>query len=95
MDVAVTVDIGDELWKGNVGLVTSLIDRFDLTPGTAAICGPPCDDKCRGRKAHGPGISQGGHLRLAGEAHEMRGRQMRALRHRALSRLPGRAGLQL
>lgn len=41
MDVAVTVDIGDDLWKGNVGLVTGLIDRFELTPGTAAICGPP------------------------------------------------------
>jgi len=41
MEVAVTVDIGDELWKGNVGLVTGLIDRFDLNPGSAAICGPP------------------------------------------------------
>ncbi|HOU71136.1 MAG: FAD/NAD(P)-binding protein [Methanothrix sp.] len=41
MEVAVTVDIGDELWKGNVGLVTSLIDRFELNPGSAAICGPP------------------------------------------------------
>jgi len=41
MEVAVTVDIGGELWKGNVGLVTSLIDSFDLTSGSAAICGPP------------------------------------------------------
>ena len=41
MEVAVTVDIGDDSWKGNVGLVTSLIDRFDLDPGSAAICGPP------------------------------------------------------
>ena len=41
MEVAVTVDIGDEFWKGNVGLVTSLIDRFDVASGSAAICGPP------------------------------------------------------
>lgn len=41
IDVGITVDIGDESWKGNVGLVTSLIDRFELPAGSAAICGPP------------------------------------------------------
>jgi sulfhydrogenase subunit gamma (sulfur reductase) len=40
IDVGITVDIGDEHWKGNVGLVTSIIDRFELKPGSAAICGP-------------------------------------------------------
>lgn len=41
IEVGITVDIGDESWKGNVGLVTSLIDRFELPAGSAAICGPP------------------------------------------------------
>jgi sulfhydrogenase subunit gamma (sulfur reductase) len=40
IDVGITVDIGDEKWKGNVGLVTSLLDRFDIYGGSAAICGP-------------------------------------------------------
>jgi NAD(P)H-flavin reductase len=41
IEVGITVDIGDESWKGNVGLVTAIIDRFELKPGSAAICGPP------------------------------------------------------
>jgi NAD(P)H-flavin reductase len=41
IEVGVTVDIGDESWKGNVGLVTSLIDKFQIRDGSAAICGPP------------------------------------------------------
>jgi sulfhydrogenase subunit gamma (sulfur reductase) len=40
VEVGITVDIGDESWKGNVGLVTSLIDHFSLPAGSAAICGP-------------------------------------------------------
>jgi sulfhydrogenase subunit gamma (sulfur reductase) len=40
IDVGITVDIGDEKWKGNVGLVTSLLDRLDIYGGSAAICGP-------------------------------------------------------
>jgi len=41
IDVGITVDIGDESWKGEIGLVTSLLDKFELPPGSAAICGPP------------------------------------------------------
>ncbi len=41
IEVGITVDIGDESWKGNVGLVTSLLDKFRLSGGSAAICGPP------------------------------------------------------
>ncbi|MGA9098876.1 MAG: FAD/NAD(P)-binding protein [Methanotrichaceae archaeon] len=41
IEVGITVDIGDESWKGNIGLVTSLIDKFELPAGSAAICGPP------------------------------------------------------
>ena len=41
IDVGITVDIGDESWKGNVGLVTALLDKLRLSTGSAAICGPP------------------------------------------------------
>jgi NAD(P)H-flavin reductase len=40
IDVGITVDIGDESWKGEIGLVTSILDKFELAPGSAAICGP-------------------------------------------------------
>lgn len=41
IDVGITVDVADHSWRGNVGLVTSLMDRFSLSGGSAAICGPP------------------------------------------------------
>jgi NAD(P)H-flavin reductase len=41
INVGITVDVGDESWKGKVGLVTSLIDELGQPPGSAAICGPP------------------------------------------------------
>lgn len=42
LDVLVTVDVADDAWSGDVGLVTKLFDRIDLRPaGTVAyICGP-------------------------------------------------------
>lgn len=42
MDVFVTVDRADPDWTGNVGLVTTLVDRARFDPGntTALICGP-------------------------------------------------------
>jgi NAD(P)H-flavin reductase len=40
IDMSVTVDIGDEGWKGNVGMVPALIGKFNLPAGSAAICGP-------------------------------------------------------
>ncbi len=38
-----TVDRGDDTWKGNVGLVTKTLDNLDVSiPGSVAIvCGPP------------------------------------------------------
>jgi len=41
IEVGITVDMMDTSWKGNVGLVTSLLDELDPTPGAAALCGPP------------------------------------------------------
>ncbi|HEX5087230.1 MAG TPA: FAD/NAD(P)-binding protein [Nocardioides sp.] len=42
IDVEVTVDSGPHAWRGNVGLVTQLIDRaaFDAARTLALICGP-------------------------------------------------------
>lgn len=41
-EVEVTVDQGDVSWRGRVGVVTSLIDRIELSPSdsVAMICGP-------------------------------------------------------
>jgi anaerobic sulfite reductase subunit B len=42
LHVAVTVDVAPGGWSGNVGMVTSLIDRAPITPArtTAFLCGP-------------------------------------------------------
>ncbi|HKK20029.1 MAG TPA: FAD/NAD(P)-binding protein, partial [candidate division Zixibacteria bacterium] len=42
LDVEVTVDRADENWRGNVGVVTTLIPRtsFDSSSCIAMICGP-------------------------------------------------------
>lgn len=39
----VTVDEGDASWTGNVGVVTTLLDKVQLDPAetAAAVCGPP------------------------------------------------------
>jgi len=38
-----TVDVGDETWEGNVGLVTELFDQIEIDPENtvAFVCGPP------------------------------------------------------
>jgi len=38
-----TVDVGDEDWHGNTGVITTLIPGVDLDPGrtVAVVCGPP------------------------------------------------------
>jgi sulfhydrogenase subunit gamma (sulfur reductase) len=41
IEVGITVDMMDASWKGNVGLVTSLLADLNPSPGTAALCGPP------------------------------------------------------
>jgi NAD(P)H-flavin reductase len=41
IEVGITVDMMDASWKGNVGLVTSLLSEIDPAPGAAALCGPP------------------------------------------------------
>jgi NAD(P)H-flavin reductase len=41
IQVGITVDVGDESWTGNVGMVTSLLDKVEMSSGSAVICGPP------------------------------------------------------
>jgi len=37
-----TVDVGDASWTGNVGVITTLFPKVELSPETrAVICGPP------------------------------------------------------
>jgi len=42
-EVALTVDKGDNTWKGNVGLVTTILDnlKIDLANSVSVVCGPP------------------------------------------------------
>lgn len=43
VDVVVTVDVGDATWKGNVGLVTTILKDLpvNLTKAVSVVCGPP------------------------------------------------------
>lgn len=43
VDTCITVDIGDETWKGNVGLVTTVLkdSGVDINNAVTIVCGPP------------------------------------------------------
>jgi len=43
LDIKLTVDKGDSGWKGNVGVVTTILDgvEMDYESGIAIVCGPP------------------------------------------------------
>ena len=43
LDLKLTVDKGDSGWKGNVGVVTTILDGIDMDykSGVALVCGPP------------------------------------------------------
>lgn len=45
LDLMISVDKGDETWKGNVGVVTTILEKSKLTcdaaNGVAVVCGPP------------------------------------------------------
>jgi len=43
VDMVTTVDVGDPTWKGNVGLVTTILKDLpmDLKKAVAVVCGPP------------------------------------------------------
>ena len=43
LDFRITVDAGDEEWKGHVGLVTTILEgmAINVSSGIAVVCGPP------------------------------------------------------
>jgi NAD(P)H-flavin reductase len=45
IEMMLTVDKGDDSWKGNVGVVTTILEKNKLTSdvknGVAVVCGPP------------------------------------------------------
>ena len=43
IDVVLTVDIGDDSWDGPVGVVTTILEDFDIDipNAVAVVCGPP------------------------------------------------------
>jgi len=43
LDIKLTVDKGDNSWKGNVGVVTTILEDIDIDyeNGIAIVCGPP------------------------------------------------------
>ncbi len=43
LNFRLTVDVGNDQWKGNVGVVTTILDDLDMDYGTgiAVVCGPP------------------------------------------------------
>lgn len=59
-DVRVTVDRAVGGWRGNVGVVTQLLDRVDIDPAAtvALICGPEVMMRLTGRALSGLGIAE-------------------------------------
>ena len=43
VETEITTDVGDETWKGNVGVVTTILKDVKINPDTAVsiVCGPP------------------------------------------------------
>jgi len=43
LNIRLTVDRGDDSWKGSVGVVTAIMDdiKMDTLSGIAVVCGPP------------------------------------------------------
>jgi NAD(P)H-flavin reductase len=43
VDILLTVDVGDDTWKGRVGVVTTILDEIpvDLQTSPTVVCGPP------------------------------------------------------
>lgn len=58
-EILLTVDISDESWKENVGVVTTLWDKISLShsDGVAFICGPPIMIKFVIEKLTGSGFA--------------------------------------
>jgi len=60
LNLEVTVDKGDDNWKGHVGLVTTILDnvKMDFVNGVAVVCGPPIMMKFASAKVLGMGFKE-------------------------------------
>lgn len=60
LNLRLTVDKGDESWKGNVGVVTTILDdvAMDVKDGVAIVCGPPIMMKFGAQKLLGMGFQE-------------------------------------
>ena len=61
LDLHLTVDRGDETWKGNVGVITTLFRHISVNPRNtvAATCGPPVMYRFVLMELLGKGLSEG------------------------------------
>jgi sulfhydrogenase subunit gamma (sulfur reductase) len=61
LELLLTVDRGDEIWKGNVGVITTLFKQVSINPrNTVAVtCGPPVMYRFVLMELLGKGISEG------------------------------------
>jgi sulfite reductase subunit B len=68
LNLRLTVDKGDESWKGNVGVVTTILDDLDMDfkTGVAVVCGPPIMMKFGTQKLLDMGFQEG-HIYLSME----------------------------
>ena len=59
LDVEVTVDRGDESWKGKTGVVTRLLERADFDPqsSVAMMCGPEIMMRFAARELRSQGMA--------------------------------------
>ena len=94
VDVEVTVDHADAGWRGNVGVVPTLIPRaaFDPHETVAMVCGPEVMMRFTVSALREAGVSRRAHLSVDGAQHEMRHRPVRSLPVRAGFHLQGRSG---
>ena len=90
-----TAPTGD--WRGDVGVVTTLIPRatFDPLHAVAFVCGPEVMMRFAAKELLGRGVPPAEIFALHGTQHEVRRRPLRSLPARAALRLQGRAGLPL
>ncbi len=60
LDLLLTVDEGDEEWRGPVGVVTTILDGIDMNyeHGISVVCGPPIMMKFGTRKLLDMGFSE-------------------------------------
>ena len=97
LEIQVTVDRAASTWRGNVGVVTTMIPRapFDPSNTLAMVCGPEVMMRFTVMELLKRGVAAGAHLPVGGAQHEMRHRLLRPLPVRPDVYLQGRPGISL